>query len=163
MNAVIVPLPEAAPAVDAWREQTCQGKPSTGVPPHVTLLAPFAPVSGAVLRELAEVFAEATAFAVELRELRRFPGTLYLAPDPAAPFAALTEALIRRFPGYPPYGDPSLPIVPHLTVAQGDAELLDQVEAELTSSLPIAAEACGAVLLEQERGAWRVRDRFRFR
>jgi 2'-5' RNA ligase len=164
-SAVIVPVPEAAAAVDGWRERTCDGKPSIGVPPHVTLLAPFlAPdeITGGVIAELQDVLAAPT-FGVELRELRRFPGTLYLAPEPAGPFAALTDALVRRFPGYPPYGDPSLPVVPHLTVAQGDDELLDRAEAEVTPALPIAAEIGGALLLEQDGLRWRVRERFRFR
>ena len=163
MRAVIVPVAEAAAAVDAWRERTCEGKPSAGVPPHVTLLAPFAPVTHVVVRTLEEVFAETSAFALELRELRRFPGTLYLAPEPAEPFAALTAALVSRFPGYPPYGDPSITVVPHLTVAQGGDELLDRVEAELRPALPIAADVREAVLLEREGDAWRIRERFRFR
>jgi 2'-5' RNA ligase len=163
-SAVIVPVREAAAVVDAWREQTCDAKPSIGVPPHVTLLAPFMPpeeIGEDVLRGLREVLAS-RHFALELRELRRFPGTLYLAPDRAAPFAALTAALVRRFPGYPPYGDPSLPVVPHLTVAQGEDELLDRAEAGLAPSLPIAADVSEAVLLERDGTRWRVRERFRF-
>src|SRR5262249_18523928 len=157
-------LPEATATVDAWRERTCIGKPSIGVPPHVTLLAPFVPPEGIgedLLQELRDVLVS-RHFALELRQLRRFPGTLYLAPEPAAPFAALTAARVRRFPGYPPYGDPTLPVIPHLTVAQGDEQLLDRAEAELAPALPIAADAREAVLLERDGGRWRVRERFRF-
>jgi len=161
VRAVIVPIPEAAAAVDAWRELTCEAKPSIGVPPHVTLLAPFAPIDAAVVLELEEIFAAATAFALELRRLERFPGTLYLAPEPARPFALLTEALVRRFPGYPPYGDPSLRVIPHLTVAQGDDALLDRAEAEITPALPLDAIAREALLLEQAGHDWRLRERFR--
>jgi 2'-5' RNA ligase len=166
-SAVIVPVPEAAAAVDAWRERTCAGKPSIGVPPHVTLLAPFvAPdeITDEVIGGLRDALASVRPFAIELRTVERFPGTLYLAPEPAEPFARLTEALVRRFPGYPPYGDPSLPVIPHLTVAQGEDEVLDRAEAEVTSALPIAAEVAAALLLEPfEHGAvrWRVRERFR--
>jgi 2'-5' RNA ligase len=167
-SAVLVPVPEATAAVDDWRERTCNAKPSIGVPPHVTLLFPFvAPeeITTEVVGELRDVFASARPFAVELRRLERFPGTLYLAPEPAEAFARLTEALLSRFPDYPPYGDPSLPVIPHLTVAQGDDELLDRAEDELTSGLPIAAEVREAFLLEQfeQHGVrWRVRERFRF-
>ena len=70
-SAVIVPLPEATATVDAWRERTCIGKPSIGVPPHVTLLAPFVPLEGIdedVLHGLRNVLAS-RHFALELREL----------------------------------------------------------------------------------------------
>jgi 2'-5' RNA ligase len=162
-TGVIVPVPEAAAAVDEWRERTCDGKPSIGVPPHVTLLAPFLAaedITADVIEELRDVLA-VPAFALELRELRRFPGVLYLAPEPAEPFAVLTHALVGRFPGYPPYGDPSLAVVPHLTVAQGDDELLDRAAAEVRSALPLRAEVGEALLLEQDGARWRVRERFR--
>ena len=164
-SAVILPVPEAAAAVDDWRERTCAAKPSIGVPPHVTLLAPFvAPeeISAAVIDELRDVLA-VPGFAIELRELRRFPGTLYLAPEPPQPFSALTHALVRRFPGYPPYGDPSLSVIPHLTVAQGDDELLDRAAAEVTSALPLRAEIRATLLLEHDGACWRVRERLPLR
>jgi 2'-5' RNA ligase len=162
-SAVVVPVPEAAAAVDRWRERTCEAKPSTGVPPHVTLLVPFvapAEITDDVIAELRDVLA-VPAFPLELRELRRFPGTLYLAPEPAAPFARLTAALGRRFPGCPPYGDPSLAVIPHLTVAQGDDALLDRAAAEVTSALPLRAEIRETLLLEHDGARWQVRERFR--
>ena len=52
-SAITVPFPEAA-AFDGWRERTCGSKPSHGVPPHVTLLFPFAPapVEDALVTEI---------------------------------------------------------------------------------------------------------------
>ena len=100
------------------------------------------------------------AFPLELRELRRFPGALYLAPEPAAPFARPTAALVRRFPGYPPYGDRSLTVIPHLTVAQGDDELLDRAAAELTYALPLRAVIRETLLLEHDGARWQARERF---
>ena len=44
------------------------------------------------------------AFDVVFARLDRFPGTLWLAPEPAEPFARMIEALIERFPDCPPYG-----------------------------------------------------------
>ena len=47
-----------------------------------------------------------------------FPdGVLYLAPEPAEPFGALTEAFAAAWPEYPPYGGSFTDVVPHLTVA----------------------------------------------
>ncbi len=46
-----------------------------------------------------------------------FPANVvYLAPDPAEPFVALTEALAAAFPDCPPYGGAFDEPVPHLTI-----------------------------------------------
>lgn len=154
-TAVLVPLPDIPAAVDRWRE------PTLGLPPHVTILFPFvSPVGDEELAALREVFESTAPFGVDLRELRRFPGVLYLAPEPAAPFAELTAELVRRYPDHPPYGEPSREVVPHVTVAQGDAALLDRAEAEVAAALPIASVAREAILYE-EGAPWRVRARFR--
>lgn len=161
-TAVIVPVPEAAPAVDRWRELTCNAKPSIGVPPHITLLFPFvAPVTDDLISDLRNVFAPVAPFEVVLSELERFPGVAYLVPDPSAPFAELTAELVRRFPDHPPYGGASFPVVPHLTIAQGDEEVLDRAAADVAGSLPITADVVEARLLE-EGVPWRVRARFPF-
>jgi 2'-5' RNA ligase len=161
-TAVIVPVPGAAPAVDRWRELTCNAKPSIGVPPHITLLFPFvASVTDDLISDLRTVFAPVTPFEVVLRELERFPGVAYLVPDPSAPFAGLTAELVRRYPDYPPYGNESFPVVPHLTIAQGEDAELDRAEAAVASCLPITTDVVEAQLLE-EGVPWRVRARFPF-
>jgi 2'-5' RNA ligase len=117
-TAVIVPVPAAAPVVDRWRELTCNAKPSLGIPPHITLLFPFVtPVTGELVSELGGVFAQVPAFSLELGMVGRFPGVVYLAPEPTAPFAELTAELVRRHPDHQPYGGEAFPVVPHLTIA----------------------------------------------
>jgi hypothetical protein len=59
----------------------------------------------------------------------------YLAPKPSAPFVALTEALVAEFPKFPPFAGEFPTIIPHLTVAHGNAEEAHSVEAELVSKL----------------------------
>ncbi len=165
-STVIIPVPEAAGAVDQWREETCNDKPSVGVPAHITLVFPFAPVSQldeVVIGSLAEVIGEASAFAFELRQRARFPTTLYLAPEPAVPFVRLTAAIVRRFPGYPPYEEAFDSVVPHLTVAHGDAALMDEADADVERSLPIQSVAREVILLEEvepDWGRWKVRAQF---
>jgi 2'-5' RNA ligase len=157
-TAVIVPVPEAAGAVDPWRERTSNDKPSRGVPAHVTLLFPFVPaadVDAAIVEELRRVVGAAEAFAFGLREARRFPGVLYLAPDPPEPFVRLTEAIADRWPRHPPYEGAFETVVPHLTVAQGDAALLDEAETVVRPALPIHAQAREALLLEEVEPEWR--------
>lgn len=41
---------------------------------------------------------------------------MWLAPEPAEPFRALTELVWHRFPECPPYGGVHPDVVPHLTV-----------------------------------------------
>jgi hypothetical protein len=141
--ALCVPFRDLAPAVDEWREQTCQSKPSHGVPPHVTLLIPAPPDLYAAVEALRPFGAFDVAFA----EFGRFPGTLWLAPEPAAPFVAMTEALMAAFPGHAPYDGMFEEITLHLTVAQGDE--LDAAETAIATALPLASRASSVVLFEQ--------------
>jgi 2'-5' RNA ligase len=169
-SALLVAVPEAAAAVDDWRERTCPDRPSIGVPPHVTILFPFAPadqLDADVTVELENLVAEVEPFDFVLREPRRFPGVLYLAPEPAEPFLALVHRVAAAYPRYPPYrGEvPLESVVPHLTVAQGDAATLDRVEADVHGALPISATAKALVLLEEvepDWGRWRPRAAFAF-
>jgi 2'-5' RNA ligase len=147
--ALVVPFGGLAPVVDDLRERTCASKPSHGMPPHVTLLVP-APRD---VEAIAEVLFAFAAFEVVFARLDRFPGALWLAPEPAQPFARMIEALIQRFPGYPPYGGAFNEIVPHLTVAQSE---FDEAVSTLEPWLPLSTRAERAVLLEQVQAAhWR--------
>src|SRR4051812_9857462 len=92
------------------------------LPPHVTVLYP----SPGDVESIAQVLAPFAAFDVTFARLDRFPGTLWLAPEPAAPFSAMTEPMVARHADHPPYRGIFTSIVPHLTVAQA---LLDETEA----------------------------------
>lgn len=141
--AFSVPFRDLAPVVDQWRERTCEAKPSHGVPPHVTLLIP-APDDVA---RAAEALASFGPFDVAFPRLDRFPGTLWLAPEPVEPFVRMTESLVGAFPEHPPYDGAFAEITPHLTVAQGDD--LSEAETALESRLPLRSRASSVVLFEQ--------------
>ena len=163
-TALVVEVPEAAVAVDTWRERTSPAKPSKGVPAHVTILFPFVPAAELddVLDDLRALFARLPSFAFELRECRHFPGVLYLAPDPPDPFVALTEAVAAAYPAYPPYEGVFAEIVPHLTAAEGEHSVHARAEGEIRQLLPIPAEAREVVLLEEvnpELARWRTHSR----
>jgi 2'-5' RNA ligase len=141
--AFTVPFRDLAPAVDEWRERSCEAKPSHGVPPHVTLLIPAPPdVAGA-----AEALAPFGSFDVTFARLDRFPGTLWLAPEPSDPFVAMTRALLERFPDHAPYRGLFKEITPHLTVAQGADS--GAAETALRPLLPLGSRAASVVLFEQ--------------
>jgi hypothetical protein len=84
---------------------------------HITLLAPFlrSPTTDD-LERVEKIATAAAPFDFVLEDVRVFGGgTIYLHPEPAAPFAALTAELGAVFPQCPPYAGLFDP-VPHLTV-----------------------------------------------
>ena len=130
--ALVVPFPELAEQVGVV----------DGLPPHVTVLYPCPDDAGAI----GEVLEPFEAFAVSFPRLDRFPGFLWLAPEPAERFTAMIEALVTRFPDWPPYGGIHDSVVPHLTVAQDD---FDETAARLEPLLPLQSRAEAAVLYER--------------
>jgi len=156
-SAIVVPVPGAAGAADEWRERKGVAETSAPMPPHITLLYPFCPAArlDEVVAPLLAVFAGTVPFSFELRELGRFPGTLYLAPRPDLPFVRLTEKIVEHFPEHPPYEGVFDSIVPHVTVAQGDDPVLQAATAVVETHLPIFGEALEAQLLEEIEHDWR--------
>src|SRR3954471_5576538 len=101
-TALIIVIPEAEPAVAALRREHDWSAP-LGVPAHVTILFPFADGADVDEQAIAEVAASFPAFAFVLDRIGRFEGgPVWLHPEPPEPFVALTEAVRRRFPAYPP-------------------------------------------------------------
>ena len=165
-SALIVAVPEAEPAVREWRLRYDNAR--LGVPAHVTLLFPFVPaetLGERLFDELRTLFAEQPAFSFSLTGLAEFPDqTIWLTPEPAAPFRALTDLIFARFPDYPPYEGIHDEVIPHLTVTSGDAGLRAEVEPAVAPHLPIHATVRDVVLLEEdESGYWRQRNCFALR
>ncbi len=159
-SAFIVRVPEAEPHVATLRERL---DPSArlGVPAHITVLYPFmAPehIDAALVAKVRAIATATAPFVFRVARIGRFPGTLYLAPEPEAPFIALTLALMRAFPGHLPYGGQHEGIVPHLTVAQArDAELHDaetQLRANPSLARGVAAVCRELALIENSSGRW---------
>jgi len=155
-TALVVLLPELEPLIGGWRRRYTADGPR-GMPPHVTLIIPFADSSevGGLLEQLGRVFAALANFETALRETARFPGVLYLRPEPAEPFVAITEALVNTFPDFPPYAGEFDEIVPHATVAEADDEVLAAAERELEGQLPVQARVERAWLVEDTPSGWR--------
>lgn len=160
-SAFVVRVPEAEPWVGTLRERF-DASVKLAVPAHITVLAPFMSpgrITRAVLRRIHQALSEVPAFTFTLGRVQRFPATAYLAPEPAAPFVALTQSLVRRFPEYPPFRGEHESIVPHLTVAHGSASQATLAAAELAAAMqvhgPIACSCASVVLLENSSGVWR--------
>jgi 2'-5' RNA ligase len=155
-TALVVLLPELEPLLGHWRGRLT-GDGRRGMPPHVTLIIPFADSAEVEQRShaLRRVFASFSPFELALSQTARFPGLLYLAPEPAEPFVALTEALADAFPEFPPYAGEFDAIVPHVTVAEADDEVLATAERELAAHLPVTTRVERAWLVEDTPDGWR--------
>lgn len=165
ITGFIVEVPQAEEVVGSLR-QRFDASALLGVPAHITVLAPFmAPesVTESVLAQISLAFRGVAAFEFLLDRVGRFPKTTYLVPEPPGPFIELTNRLVRAFPAYPPYGGEFATIVPHLTVAHGNAEWATLAENELADRLSGKAISglCAAVhLLEDSTGRWKRLARF---
>jgi 2'-5' RNA ligase len=131
-----------------------------GLGAHVTLLhwngAAGALDPAALARTAAAAWATAP-FDYWIARLARFPGTLYLAAEPTAPFTALRDRLAAALR----MAEQQLhePLVPHVSVVRKSADDDREAEAVLTAMLgrcaPISCTCHQIVLLENSSGRWR--------
>jgi 2'-5' RNA ligase len=165
-TALIVPVPEAEDAVGPFR-MSLDRAASWGVPAHVTVLYPFLPpdrINDDVLAAVAEVVRAIPRFVVTFTHVEWFARTVvWLAPEPAHPFRALTASVCRLFPDTPPYGGAHTDIVPHLTIGHDvPHHELDRAATAVSGSLPIRAEIDVVRLIagSPEPDSWRTRCEF---
>ncbi len=164
VSALVVMVPEADSVVGRWRERWDPAA-GEGVPAHVSVLYPFldgGSIDDGVAGELSGLLGAHEPFEVRFAGTARWPGVLYLPPEPDGPLRALTAAAVSRWPQVPPYGgrfgaDPQ----PHLTVGirQPDA-VYDEAEREITARLPIRCRVSEVLLTVRERDRWAVRAAF---
>jgi len=161
-SALIVTVPEAEEAVGLHRAQF--DEPARfGVPAHVTVLFRFMPpseVDAHVIGTLADAIVTIPRFRVTFESTGWFgTSVLWLAPTPAAAFAALTTAVVDTFPDYPPFGGRHEVVIPHLTVGHAGAagSELHEAEARVLRCLPITAHVSEVALWcgTDVPGGWR--------
>ncbi|UFQ15009.1 MULTISPECIES: 2'-5' RNA ligase family protein [Streptomyces] len=138
---------------------------STGFQAHVTVLYPFlgaSRLSASAHADLTEVFAAHAPFTLTFTEFRRYPGVLYLPPEPEAPVRALTASLTDRWPEAVPYrGIFTPPLAPHLTLANHEGPdtyeaAYDALEARLAPHLPLVSQVNEVHLMVTDgAGGWR--------
>ena len=162
-TAVLIPVPQADPVVDRWRQRYEPGW-AKGIPAHVTLCYPFMPpeqVDGQSKERLAALFRSTAPFPFRFARTKRFPATLWLDPEPWEPFRDLTEALCTAFPSVRPYGGRFDRVIPHLTVAdQVTEQTMDRLDAAISPLLPVGAEATEAWLMEGDDNGWVLQQAF---
>ncbi len=164
--ALVIPVPEAEALVGPYRLRF-DPSAAAGVPAHITVNYPFRPhlsrptFAQTVLSRLLSGF---SPFMYTLAEVRTFPGVVYLAPTPSAPFIALIRAVAEAFPGSPPYEGQFPEAVPHLTVAQVEEDALVEVKTDFSQAargiLPIRARATEVWLMDNLQPQWKTRAVF---
>jgi hypothetical protein len=134
-----------------------------GAPPHVTVLFPLLPIisiDGGIVEELGMLVGTRAPFEVEFSGCARFPGVLYLEPTPDEPFRGLTAAIARHWPQVPPYGGQFDDPTPHLTVSHTvDPARFDEIEADVSTRLPLRTKVDHVELLAFDGRRWRRRHR----
>jgi 2'-5' RNA ligase len=148
-SAVVVRLPSLDETIDALRERFDLPRKPNGIPPHITAIVPFLPAAdlteAGALPALRSLCAAFEPFQVAFAATARFPNVLYLAPQPAEPFIALTRAIVDRWPLIRPYAGAHKAVAPHLTVTTSKRrELFGSVSEALEPQLPLSATVDGA-------------------
>jgi len=164
---VIVRVPEVEPYVSKLRERFDPAA-RRGLGAHVTLLHAALPAGGidpSMSASVAAIAAAVTPFTFMVTRVARFATTLYLAVEPAEPFASLQRSLTTLVQRAPSAGSPQHDFVPHISVVRqgSSAALAEHVFAEAESELsqalarhgPIQCVCRELVLLEDSTGTWR--------
>ncbi len=160
-SAILLTVPEAEPLVGALRAEG-DASAAEGVPAHVTLLFPFVPdPDEGVVEELRYFFAHVDSFPLTFTSVGSFPEVVHLVPEETKDVTGLIEALVRRWPAYPPYDGMFDEVVPHLTVVDTpDPALRARARAEVTGGLPVVARAAEASLWVHSADGWTQRAAF---
>jgi 2'-5' RNA ligase len=169
-RALVILVPEAELIVHSFRERL---DPSARqeMPAHITILYPFLSghsIEGAARVDLEDLFRAHPQFNFSLREVKRFPGVLYLAPEPSEPFDRLIAEVCKKFQEWPPYAGSVGRPVPHLTIADVGQRLdLDSIEREFLSLnaalLPVSATAKTVTLMALRDSKWQRKYAFALR
>ncbi|ACO45756.1 2'-5' RNA ligase family protein [Deinococcus deserti] len=135
-TSVLLWLPELDRWIGHWRQTLPAAR--RGVAPHVSLLFPWVSPEPAPehLARLEACLRGTRPVSLSFSHLGRFPGLLWLAPEPAAEIRALMRTIARAFPETPPYSGKHPDPEPHLTVARGGEDELDVIAGQLQALLP---------------------------
>lgn len=161
-TALVIVIDDAEPFDEVRREFAVETF-SLGIPFHITLLYPFAPVMNGAVAEAREFFAERPSFEFELTRIAAWPRVVYAVPEPDDALRECMAELFTRFPDWPPYGGIHDEVVPHATLGEeidGPA-VRDEIERRVAPHLPHRCQARDVALLEElTPDRWRERDRF---
>ena len=163
VSALYVEIP-AAESLVAEHRLAWDAVAAAGIPAHVTVLFPFLDpdaIDRSVREALRLIAVRVPPFDVRFERVGRFPEVVWLAPDPVAPFAALTDMIAARWPDHQPYGGVFETVIHHLTVADGAPnETLDSLQRSLSGGLPIRQRVGELTLATRRSGTWTVVEQY---
>jgi 2'-5' RNA ligase len=164
--ALVILVPEMELLVGAFRLKY-DPTAADGMPAHITINYPFLPgidPEDDLYQKLTDLFSKIEPFTITFGRSARFPGVLYLAPDPDTPLRQLIKMVAACFPESPPYGGALDSIVPHLTVAYAEDKALESVERQLAAlsreHLPLSVRVELVWLMDNRTGRWQKRKAF---
>lgn len=136
------------------------------LPPHVTIVPPFALDTAedcAFAAELAAHFATLVPIEAELARVGSFERHVWLAPEPVSAFVALITSTRGRFPGLDRDGEREP--VPHLTIAEvarggSTRRIVELAEEELGPRLPFRFDVHEVALWDVRPDGWHELRRF---
>lgn len=154
-------FPELTSLVERW----WRGLHPPGVPPHLTILAPWrTPVTSDDLEQLSAIVSRHSVFEVTFDSVGCFEdGFVYLDPGANAHLESLIEDVRDAFSDTPPYGGTILDPVPHMTIGRvppGEElrALHASAEAGLGRHLPVTLTVDAVtVLVAQLDDTWTTR------
>lgn len=158
-SAVVVRVAALDEPITRLRGRFGLPRKPNGIGPHVTVIVPFLAqqdlADEATLASLREVCAAVAPFDVTFARTARFPHVLYLAPEPAEPFIALTRDLTARWPQLKPYAGKEKQVIPHLTVTTSrPPKVFHQVDEALRPLLPVRVQIDAAQLYLFDGRRW---------
>ena len=165
-----MPVLEAVPVIDEHRGRH-DASHSLGVPPHVTVLFPFATPEELAdrLGVLSDAISRVEPFTATFHRVERFAEEVtWLQPADDTGFRRLTDAAWVAFPEYAPYGGAHEDAVPHLTIGTAPpatpADLRAAAEA-IETRLPLLTRVTEVHygVVTSEPGSWRVCHRLALR
>ena len=157
----VVRVPEVEPWVAQLRDRF-DPSAKRGLGAHVTVLHSRLPpdrIDRTVIGLVMAVASSVAPFGYQVTRVGRFPGTLYLAVAPTAPFMSLNEKLLTALPAPASSTKELQPLVPHISLVRKSESENRDVESELALVLarhgPISCACREIVLLESSSGRWR--------
>ena len=168
--ALDIHIPEIEPLVAAFRDEY-DPSATEGMPAHITINYPFIPGVNPdknLYKALSDLFAKIDSFTFTFSQFGRFPGVIYLSPEPEAPLIQMIDRVAAHFPESPPYGGEFDKVVPHLTIAHAqDKKLLESIEGHLAKlapqHLPMSIRVEQVWLMDNRAGRWQTQKAFQLR
>jgi hypothetical protein len=163
---IMVPVPEVEPFIAQLRARF-DPSAKRGLGAHVTVLhsnISQGRIEPAFMDRIAVSVSSVAPFGYRITRVARFPRTLYLAAEPAAPFVLLRERLVLALPMSEREPQFKEPLIPHVSVVRKSTSKDHDVEGELSATLrrhgPIPCVCKQLVLLENSSGVWQEVRRF---